>query len=383
MCWFLLNVVDESCSNLEAFTVDNGWTGFVVFGLGDPHGLEGGEGGQDGATDPDGVFTFWWGNDLDLHGGWGKGGDFLLHAIGNTWVHGGAAGEDVVGIEILTDVDVALHDGVVGGLVDTGGFHANEGWLEKGLGAAETLVTDGDDLIVGKFVGLLEGGGGGGGGHFLLEVEGNIAEFLLNVPDDFTLGGGDEGVATLSQDLHEVVGQVTAGQVQAHDGVGKGVTFVDWDVVGDTVTSVEDDTGGTAGGVEGKDGLDTDVHGGDVEGLEHDLGHLFTVGLWVEWGLSEEDGVLLWGNAELIVEGVVPDLLHIIPVGDDAVLDWVLEGQDTTLGLGFVSDVGVLGAHTDHDALMAWAADDGWVDSAWCIVTSEASLDKTGTVIAH
>ena len=41
--------------------------------------------------------------------------------------------------------------------------------------------------------------------------------------------------------------------------------------MGDTISGVEDDSGGTAGGVEGEDGLDGDVHGGGVEGLEHDL----------------------------------------------------------------------------------------------------------------
>ena len=112
--------------HLEALSVDDGWTGFVVFGLGDPHSLEGGEGSQDGTTDPDRVFSFWWSDDLDLHGGWSKGGDFLLHTISNTWVHGGTTGEDIVGIEILTDINVALHDGVVGGFVNTSGFHTNE-----------------------------------------------------------------------------------------------------------------------------------------------------------------------------------------------------------------------------------------------------------------
>ena len=47
--------------------------------------------------------------------------------------------------------------------------------------------------------------------------------------------------------------------------------LVDGDSVGDTISGVEDDSGGTAGGVEGEDGLDGDVHGGGVEGLEHDL----------------------------------------------------------------------------------------------------------------
>ena len=37
-------------------------------------------------------------------------------------------------------------------------------------------------------------------------------------------------------------------------------------------------TGGPARGVQGEHGLDGDVHGGGVEGLKHDLGHLFPEG---------------------------------------------------------------------------------------------------------
>lgn len=91
----------------------------------------------------------------------------------------GAPRHDVVGVQVLPDVDVALHDAVVGGLVDahdsmpggrggeretgagspgargagTGrmaaarGSPMNEGWKER-LRAAEALVADGDDLTV-------------------------------------------------------------------------------------------------------------------------------------------------------------------------------------------------------------------------------------------
>ena len=49
---------------------------------------------------------------------------------------------------------------------------------------------------------------------------------------------------------------------------------------------------------------------------------------------------MLFGRyAQLVVESVVPDPLHVVPVRHDAVLDRVLESQDTTLGLCFVSDV--------------------------------------------
>merc|ERR1711889_50421 len=237
---------------------------------------------------------------------------------------GGASGHDSVGIEILTDINIALHDGVVGGLMDTTGFHSKEGRLEESLWAAETLIANGDDLAIGKLIGLLKGGGGSSSGHLLFKVKSNIAELLLDVTDNLTLSGGGERVATLSEDLHQVVGELTSSKVKTDNGVGKGITFIDGDTVGDTISRVHDNTSGTARGVEGEDGLDGDIHSGHVEGLEHDLGHLLTVSLGVEGSLSEEDGLFLRGNTEFVVEGVVPDLLHIIPVGDDSVLNGVL-----------------------------------------------------------
>ena len=117
-------------SRLEALAVDDGRSGFVVFLFGDPHLLEGREGSKDGTTDPDGVLALRGSDDLDLHGGRSKSSDFLLHSVSNTRVHGGTSGEDSVGVKILTDIDIALHDGVVSGLVNTSRFHTQEGWLK-------------------------------------------------------------------------------------------------------------------------------------------------------------------------------------------------------------------------------------------------------------
>merc|ERR1719427_977357 len=117
--------------------------------------------------------------------------------------------------------------------------------------------------------------------------------------------------------------------------------------MGDTITRVHDNTSGTSRGIEGEDSLDGNIHGGHVEGLKHDLSHLLTVGLGVEGSLSKKDRLFFRGNTEFIVEGVVPDLLHIIPVGDDSMLNWVLEGKDTSLGLSLISNIGILLSHTD------------------------------------
>merc|ERR1719322_1190233 len=163
--------------------------------------------------------------------------------------------------------------------MDTAGLHAKEGRLEEGLRGTEPLIANGDDLAVGKLIRLLQGGGGSSSGHLLLKVKGNIAELLLDVTDNLPLSSGGEGVASLSKDLHEVVSELTASQVQTEDGMGESITFIDGDSVGDTITRVHDNTSGTTRGIEGEDSLDGNIHGGHVEGLEHDLSHLLTVSL--------------------------------------------------------------------------------------------------------
>merc|ERR1711887_452400 len=203
---------------------------------------------------------------------------------------------------------------------------------------------------------------------------GNIAELLLDVTDNLTLSSGGEGVATLCEDLHQVVGELTSSKIKTNNSMGESITFIDWNSMGDTITRVHDNTSGTARGIEGEDSLDGHVHGGHVEGLKHDLGHLLTVSLGVEGSFSKEDRLLLRGNTEFIVEGVVPNLLHVIPVGDDSMLNGVLEGKDTSLGLGLVSNIGILLSHTDHHTLVAGTSNNGGEDSSGSVISSKSSL---------
>ena len=69
---------------LEALPVHDGGAGLVVLLFGDPHLLEGGQGGQDGATNPYGVLPLWGSDDLDLHRGRSQGCDLLLHTVSDS-----------------------------------------------------------------------------------------------------------------------------------------------------------------------------------------------------------------------------------------------------------------------------------------------------------
>lgn len=70
----------------------------------------------------------------------------------------------------------------------------NEGWLKQGLWAAEALVANGDHLPIRQLVALLEGGGGRSSGHLVFEVQGYIAQLLLDVPDNLTLSCRDTSI---------------------------------------------------------------------------------------------------------------------------------------------------------------------------------------------
>merc|ERR1712094_123928 len=196
------------------------------------------------------------------------------------------------------------------------------------------------------------------------EGHGDVAEVLLDLLGGLTLSSGGEGDLGLLEDLADVVGEVTASEIDALDGVGHGVTLVDGHGVGHTITAIHHDTSGTAGGVEGKDGLDGDVEATDVEGLEHDMGHALTVVLGVHGSLGEEDTaavlislvVVTDNHAKLVVESVAPHLLHVLPVLHDTVLEGVLEQEDTTLLLGLLTDVVVL-VGTDESSLLLGVTD--------------------------
>ena len=163
--------------------------GLVVLALGDPHLLERRQRRQDRPADPHAVLALGRRDDLDLHRPGRARGDLLVHAVGDAREHRRPAREHDVAVEVLADVDVALHDRVERRLVDAGRLHADGRRREQDLRAAEALRADRDDLAVGELVRLLDGGAVGRGGELGLVVDGDVGELLL-----WGWGGGGVGV---------------------------------------------------------------------------------------------------------------------------------------------------------------------------------------------
>ncbi len=82
----------------------------------------------------------------------------------------------------------------------------------------------------------------------------------------------------------------------------------------DTVTNTYSDTSSFAGCVESHGTLVSNINFFSLKSFEHHLGNPFSVLFVSKGGLSNDNADSLSGiNTELIVEGVVPDLLHVLP----------------------------------------------------------------------
>jgi hypothetical protein len=73
---------------------------------------------------------------------------------------------------------------------------------------------------------------------------------------------------------------------------------------------------------------------------------------------------------------VVPDLFHIIPVGDNTMLNGVLQGEDTTFGLGLITDICISLFHTNHDTRLAGTSNQGRKHRSWGIISSKTGCKE-------
>lgn len=91
--------------------------------------------------------------------------------------------------------------------------------------------------------------------------------------------------------------------------------------------------------------------------------------------------MLLGGHTQLVVECVVPDLLHIVPAGGNAVFNGVFQDQDASLALNLIAQVAVLLTHTHYHTLVPRAAHHGGKDGLGGIVACEACLAHAGAIV--
>ena len=260
--------------------MDDSSSVFLVVLLGDPRGGEGGERSKGRSSLPDGVLSVGGGDNSDLGTGGGSGDELLLESVGHTFVHGGTTGHDDVLAEFSSDINVGGRDGSPGEGIDRFARHTVKTGLVDELGGTDSHGSgNSDDCLIGESVLFVLLGVLGAVVLLCSVVLGNVTELFLDLSDDFELGSGGEVVSSFEEEFLEVVGEDTSSNFHLLDGVREGESFEDGDGMGNTITRIGDETGGSTSGVEGHDGLDGNVDVLDLEGLEHELDHLSLLAL--------------------------------------------------------------------------------------------------------
>jgi len=206
--------------------------------------------------------------------------NFLLHARLHAFEHRAAASKHDVAEKVPPDVTLALHDGVVGVLVDTilAALHllAPVRGLEEDLGALQALTVHRDCLRAGQSVLLgrsdvritsrLKLG---------VEVMSDLTVLLLDLDGDLVgflafliIGEGQKIGVLLVQQHHEVVGQISSANGDLRDEVRQGISLVNGNGVSNTLTRVKDGTSGASRGKQGKDSLVSEVQSLNFEVLK-------------------------------------------------------------------------------------------------------------------
>mmetsp|Transcript_56970 Transcript_56970/g.132840 ORF Transcript_56970/g.132840 Transcript_56970/m.132840 type:complete len:283 (+) Transcript_56970:444-1292(+) len=263
------------------------------------------------------------------------------------------------------------------------GFHPHEAGSENCLGASKALASKSDYLAVGQLIRHVALARGVCPYHLCVEVFCNIAALLLDVTDYLPLSGSGQERATLGHDLHQIVCEVPACVVGSRDRMRHCVALVNGHHMGDTIAAVTDNACCPPRCVQRQHSLRRNIHGRNIEGLEHDLCHLLSVGLGVQRGLREQHGVLIGHHVEAVVECVAPDPLHVIPVLHHPMQDGVSHLEDAPLLLTSLTDIHVLVLSATHDVGSLRPPYDRREDTARSILAREACLAVATPNIDH
>lgn len=137
-------------------------------------------------------------------------------------------------------------------------------------------------------------------------------------------------------------------------------------------------------GIKGQDGLDSNVDTAESISIKHNLAHLLTVLERVHGGLCQENLLAVGVDLELLVEGIIPEMLHVVPLLDDTVLHGVADLKHCSSGGGLVTAHDILDDNIAIGLLLGtqdWSADDGRVLMLGKVLRGISDLEETGTSV--
>jgi hypothetical protein len=115
--------------------------------------------------------------------------------------------------------------------------------LEEDLRSLESLSANSDNTTVRKLIRLDEDSGLKGKLALSVDIQTNIAEFLLDLANSLEICSSVEVVSTELEQLDKVLGDIASSNIKTLGQVGKGESLINRNNVGHTITRIDDNTG--------------------------------------------------------------------------------------------------------------------------------------------
>ena len=274
-----------------------------------------------------------------------------------------AARHDHLPVEGAPKVDVALLNTIRHQVVHPWVFKPNQFWLKEDLRGLplfspqlDCLTVWEDEVSLGAcfffavhvVVALLFGHHGF-----------NVTPLLFDRSHYFKLSRGVEAVTSASEQLHQVLGHVSASQVDSLRCVADGVALVDGTGTAYSIAHVEHDARHHAASVQTQHSSGLKLKRGNAKQVEKHFGGLYAVLNRVEGVLSDKDRVFTRVHSQLLLEDVAIDRLHLLPVLHCAVLNRVAQLDHSLVfflsACEMLSDTYDVG--TNEEGILLWGRD--------------------------
>lgn len=124
----------------ETLLVDDRGSMLLELRFADPHGLESGERTKNRTTNPGKELSFRGSDNVNL-GSWrDECLEFLGNTLGQSWEHCVSSTEHYICIKIFSNIEIALHDGLIDHFLKSWHLKSVFSWPEQWLCASESLV---------------------------------------------------------------------------------------------------------------------------------------------------------------------------------------------------------------------------------------------------
>lgn len=254
-----------------------------------------------------------------------------------------AARQNYVAVQIWPDVDVTHHDGRLAHLVQTPAAFVQDLRFEQRFQALLALLCQSQHVAIRQFLGqhlCIRG---------VVPVRVDLAELFLNVVDDIHLSRGGELLALRVQHVFQVRGQVSAGCVDHLHRVRQRIALLDGHARTLAFPRLHYHSAGLPVSDQSQHGRYLCLETAHVEGLEHYFGHLFALVASVCRRFCQEHVVLLWRHLEFLLESMVPNLFHIVPVVHKPSLDRFFQHQNSSFLDRLITHIRIFLVHAHHD----------------------------------